>query len=39
MNQLIKETVEKVYVQHNFEFFISSCNKKVEFIDELLKEM
>lgn len=39
MNQLIKETVEKVYVQHDFEFFVSSCNKKVEFIDEFLKEM
>ncbi len=39
MNQIIKNIVEKVYIQHNFEFFVSSCNKKVEFIDELLKEM
>lgn len=39
MNQIIKKIVEKVYIQRNFDFFISSCNKKFEFIDELVKKM
>ena len=39
MNQIIKEVIEKVYVQHDFEFFISSCAKKIKFIDELLEKL
>ncbi len=37
MNQTIKEIVEKVYVQQDFEFFVSSCAKKNDFINELLE--
>jgi len=39
MNQIIKEVIEKVYVKHDFEFFIFSCAKKIEFIDELLEKL
>lgn len=39
MNQIIREVIEKVYVRHDFEFFISSCAKKNRFIDELLKKL
>lgn len=39
MNQIIKEVIEKVYVKHDFEFFIFSCAKKIKFIDELLEKL
>ncbi len=36
MNLIIKKIIDRIYVQHDFDYFVSLCSEKIVFLDELL---
>lgn len=39
MNQSVKKIIEKIYINHDFEFFVSSCRAKLVFFDDLIEKI